>query len=162
MKKKLGLLSFVVAVIALASMGMSYATEDYAAFIGCGFWDNEVVKDVGIVYAYIDVEGNLTISVSNAYPHYEAYVNFTIKNTAELGSGITIYVTKIDIANIYAGTIMDITVTYLNGNPIPVNAPIDPGEKLEGLVTITMLDGAKEGKSYSFGVDIEFSDTLTP
>ena len=153
-------LLIVVAVIVFASIGMSYACDDFTKFEDCGFWDNECVgcaKDIAAVTAHIDSSGNLNISVSKAYPYYEAYVNFTIKHIGS-SNDPTVYLKDIDIINPYAGVEMDITVTYLNGDPIPIGTSLNPGDTLEGLVTISMLDGADHDQTYEFSIHIIFSD----
>ena len=158
MNRKLVLL-FLVAVFALSSMGMSYAQDKFVIFTGPFVAsDNEVSKDVGDVYVFPDQEDHLVVSVSNAYPGYEAYVTFNIQYIFD-GSD-PIYVEGIDITNIYAGTEMDVVVTDLSGNPIPVGTQLDPGDILGVRLTITMLDDAVQDTSYSFGVDFEFSDRL--
>lgn len=153
MKKKLAALLVFVAVVALASMGMSYAADKDVFFIGCGAWDCEVEKDVGNVSAHIDSMGDLNISVSNAYPGYEACVNFTIKYTAPFGGDERVYLTEIDITNNFP-SVMDIIVTGIAVGPTPIHQ----GEKLEGLLTITIKDGAEEDQPYWFDVDIKFED----
>ena len=56
MKNKLAILIPVV-FIAIASMQMSYAEEEYASFIGCGTSDNEFIQNVGAVSANINDGG---------------------------------------------------------------------------------------------------------
>jgi len=53
---------------------------------------------------------------------------------------------------------MDVAVTYLNGDPIPLGSESEllPGETMECLVTITMLPAADEDQSYLFSVDLAF------
>lgn len=158
MNKKIAIL-VVVCFVAVASMQMSYAEEEYTKLVGCGTDDNEVSDDVGVVSANIDDGNNLVISVYNAYPCYEAYVNFTIKHLGNIETAPTVYLDAIDITNLYAGVEMDVFVTDMLGDPIPINTALDPGESLECLVTITMLQDADEDASYSFSVDLSFSDT---
>ena len=160
MKNKLAIL-VLVAFVAIASMQMSYAEEEYTAFVGCGTGDNETVVDTGSVSATIDSAGDLIISVYNAYPSYEAYVNFTIEHLGSVGEAPRVFLTALGITNAYVGVEMNVVVTDLDGVPIPLYTTyLDPGDTLEGLVTITMLPGAVEGQSYSFAVDLTFMDSL--
>ena len=157
MKNKLGLLVLVV-FIALASMGMSYADDKFIELFGpVTSWDNEGVDNVGVVIAY-PYQGDVVVSVSNAYPGYEAYVTFSIIYISD-GTD-PIYVDGIVIDNIYAGTEMDVVVTDWNGDPIPVDTVLYPGDILEAKLTVTLLDGAVQETTYSFSVDINFSDRL--
>ena len=153
MNTKLGVL-FFVGVIALASMGVSYAGDNYTAFIECDSWDEEG-KNIGSVNAYIIETGDLIISVSNAYPDYKAFVSFTIQHTGNPDDP-RMYLKLIDLD--YPSSIMDIVVTDTDGDPIPINTYIDPGDTLEGLLTISILDGIDEDMTYEFGVDFQFSD----
>ena len=150
---------FLVAFVAVASMQMSYAEEEYAAFVGTNCWDNEGVVESGTVSSIINNAGDLVISVFNAYPCYEAYINFTVKHLG-IEDSPTIYLTAITIDNSYAGVEMDVVITDLDGDPIPLYTSLSHGEQLEGLVTITMLPDAEEDSSYSFSVDLTFSDVL--
>ena len=150
----------LIAVIAIASMSMSYAEEEYAQFVGYGVDDNEGVKDVGTVTAEINSGGDLVINVYNGYPGYVAEVNFTIEH---IGGAETprIYLTVLDVTNAYAGVEMDVVVTDLAGDPIPLYTTyLDPGDRLEGLVTITILPDADQEASYGFSVDLTFDDLL--
>ena len=147
----------IVAFFAVASMQMSYAEEEYAAFVGTGSWDNEGIDDAASVESIINDAGDLVISVFNAYPCYEAYVNFTVEHLGSEEAPL-IYLTAITINNAYAGVEMNVVVTDLAGVPIPLYTTLLPGEQLEGLVTITMLPDAQEDSSYSFSVDFTFSD----
>lgn len=163
MKNKLTILVLVV-FVAIASIQISYAEEEYTSFVSCGTSDNEFEagvtdpKNVGSVSANINNGDNLIISVYNDYPGYVAYVNFTIKHLGSIETAPTVYLAAIDITNAYSGVEMDVSVTDLLGDPIPINTALAPGDELEGLVTITMLDGADEDSSYSFSVDLSFSE----
>ena len=157
MKNKLGLLVLIV-FIALASMGMSYADDKFIQVFGpVTSWDNEGVDDVGVVIAY-PYQDDVVVTISNAYPGYEAYVTF---NIIYLSDGTDpIYVDGIVINNIYAGTEMDVVVTDWNGDPIPIDTVLNPGDTLDVKLTVTLLDGAVQDTTYSFSVDLNFSDRL--
>ena len=153
MKKKIALIVIIV-VLALCSMSLSYANDNLIAFVGCDSWDNETYKFIGDVNAYIDLDGQLNISITDAYPQYEAYVNFTIKNIGH-PEDPTVLLNEIEVINGNESA-LSIVVTDLDGNPIPVDAPIDPGETLDGLVTISVLNEIEESHTYSFGVKLKF------
>jgi hypothetical protein len=156
MNKKLALI-VLVAFIILSSMGMSYASDKDVSFISCGTDDNEVVENVGGVSAHIDGTGDLIVSLINAYPGYEAYVDFTIQYTDASDESDPVYIKAIDIDNGNQSKI-DVVVTDPAGNPIPIDTILYPNDTLDGILTVTILDGAEETASYSFGVDIDFSE----
>jgi len=156
MNKKLVLVVFV-AFIVLSSMGMSYASDKDVYFSMSSTDDNEVAENVGEVYAYITQAGDLNVSLLNAYPGYEAYVDFTIMYTDASGGSDPVSLKAIVVTNGNQSKI-DVVVTDPAGNPIPINTVLYPNDTLDGLLTITMLDGAEEGESYSFGVGIDFSE----
>lgn len=151
MKKKL-LLVFVVVIFALSSMGMGFAGEQHTEFLPYTFTrDNEVGKDVGYVYAFVNQANKLNITITDAYPGYRAFVHFKIQNILEEP---TMYLKS--ITRSYPPEI-ELVVTDLNEVPFPYNTPLAPGQILDGMVNITILSGAAEDASYSFGVDIHFS-----
>ena len=156
MIKKLAASLVLVAFLTLASMGISYATEEYAEFTFIGSWDNEgVVNDIGDVSAFIDTAGALNISVTNAYPGYSGYVQFQITHIGGCEAP-RIYLTEIDPAN---PSEIDIAVTDLNENPFPIGTTyLDPGDVLDGMVNISILQEANQGQSYGFNVVITFKD----
>ena len=156
MNKKLVLI-VLVAFVVVSSMGMSYASDKDVSFISCGTDDNEVAENVGGVSANIDGAGDLIVSLLNAYPGYEAYVTFTIEYTDASGGSDPVYLKAIVVDNGNQSKI-DVVVTDPAGNPIPIDTILYPDDTLDGLLTVTMLDGAEQAESYSFGVDIDFSD----
>jgi len=155
MKRHIIPMALVLAIIfALGSMSMSYSQEDYMHFIGCDYEDNEAAgEDVASVGATIVNNKELEITVYNAYPGYVAEVNFTVKHTGETG-GPVMYLTYIGD---YSSAEMDVVVTDLDGDPIPLYSNYDPGDLLEGLITISVYQPAEQGHSYSFNFDLEFS-----
>ena len=156
MKKKIALIVIIV-VLALCSMSLSYAGNGVIEFVGCGSWDNETYKFIGDVDAYIDLDGQLNISITDAYPQYEAYVNFTIKNI-QYSQEDGIYITEVWVIN---GNKTALSVNVINNItkvPIPNNFLLKPGESLEGLVTIKVLNEIDQSKTYSFGVKFNVSD----
>jgi len=155
MIKKLAAPLVLVAFVALASMGISYATDEYAEFTFMDSWDNESVKEVGHTSGSVDNAGVLNIFVTNAYPGYSGYVWFQITHIGENGAP-RIYLTNIDPD--YPSSIMDIVVTDLNEDPIPKNTFLDPGQSLDGMVNVTILQEAGQAQSYGFNVVITFKD----
>ena len=156
MNKKLGVL-FFVAVIALASLGISYAQEDYVDFVQSGYWDNDDnTKNIGSVFASISPDGEiLDINIQKAYPGYEANVSFVIQHIGTEGDPIA-YLNEIAYTN-NNPTKLNVVVTDPDGNPILIDTPLEWGETLAGLVTITILDGAEMNiPLYEFGVAIIF------
>ena len=160
MIKKLAAPLVLVAFIVLASMGMSYATEEYAEFTFMGSWDNESVKEVGHTSAFVDNEGVLNISVTNAYPGYSGYVWFQITHIGG-SEAPRIYLTEIDPDPTNPSEI-DIAVTDLNENLIPINTYLDPGQSLDGMVNVTILQEAGQAQSYGFNVAITFDEVPAP
>ena len=128
-------------------------------FTGCGAEDNEVEYDIGEVNAFIDSNGILNISVSKAYSLYKAYVNFTVKNTGTSPNDPIIYLKSRPITN--PPEISVELTDFFTGLPIPINTPLAPGAELEGLITITILDGADQLESYEFDIVLNFDD-ITP
>jgi len=157
MNKKLVLVVFV-AFIVLSSMGMSYASDKDVFFSMSSTDDNEVAENVGYVYAHTTEAGDLIVSLINAYPGYEAYVSFTIFYSDASGGSDPVYLKAIVIDNGNQSKI-NVVVTDPAGSPIPIDTILYPNDELDGLLTVTILDGAEEDVlSYSFGVDIDFSE----
>ena len=151
MKKKLALSSLVIiAILAFASMGISYSGEDFIDFVGVGYKDNDdTTKNIGSVTAYIVDPTNLSISIIDAYPGYKAYVNFTLKHTGSSEDPIE-YLDNIIIDN-GNETLMSVVVTdRTSGLPFPADTYLKPGETLEGLITISMFDEPAMDHTYSF------------
>jgi len=149
MKKKLGLLSFVVAVIALASMGMSYATEEHVVFWGpVVSSDSDGVNGGEVENAYVNQTGVLIISILHAYPGYEAYIDFSFKNSSS--NEKEYYYKGFDVYD-YDATALDIVVSGID------TGVLYPGTVYNGRLTI-ILGNVEEYQSYSFGLDIDFSD----
>jgi len=154
MKKELGVLIFVT-IIAFASMGTSFAGDKHTAFVQSYAWDEEEFKDVGYVSAYISQTGELIVTVSDAYPGYVAFVSFTIQNIGIPNEDPGMYLISIGPINGNTSK-LDVAVTDPSGNQIPINTYLDPGDTLDGLLTITALPGAEQDASYSFGANIVF------
>jgi len=166
MKAKLCVL-LLVAMMASAGVGTSYAC--YAGgihlsnccpkcycdvkFIDVTASDNEfendVVdpKDVGSVSAQIVDDNTITVQVDNAYPLYKAYITFILKNTGSM---------PLHIDEVYLEG-YDTTALYVEVTDVVACMWIDPGETATGMVTVEVLQAAKQNWQYPFRVDIKVS-----
>ena len=166
MKAKLCVL-FLVAMMVSAGVGTSYASytggihfsnccpECYCdvKFIDATASDNEfeddVVdpKDVGSVSAQIVDDNTITVQVDNAYPLYRAYITFILKNTGSM---------PLHIDEVYLED-YDTTALYVEVTDVVACTWIDPGETATGMVTVEVLQAAKQNWQYPFHVDIKVS-----
>jgi hypothetical protein len=149
----------ILAIIAITTIGYSYACFNGGIQINCycncdvkftkvTTWDNEVEKDVGKVNANITCDGNtINAYITNAYPCYEAYINFTIKNKG----GKPVHIDEVKIQD-YNETALEIEMT-----DIIACIWISPCETINGLLTVHTLQEAQECHTYTFKVVIEFS-----
>lgn len=115
--------------------------------------DNEIEKDVAQGTATISVDGNeIIITITNGYPCYEAYVNFTIQNQGE--QMVHIYSVSLDNPN---PTALEVTVTNL------ACTNLNPWDTAEGVVTTHILQTAQQGQTYTFKITIKLRDpTIGP
>ena len=49
-----------------------------------------------------------------------------------------------------------------NENLIPINTYLDPGQSLDGMVNVTILQEAGQAQSYGFNVAITFDEVPAP
>ena len=159
MRIKLGVL-FIVSVIASAGMGVSYAVTNGefntngvcypdVEFTDVSTSDNEYVKEVADVDAQIVNAGRgIDVDISNAYPGYEATINFTIMNIGDCPiyvSGVSVWSSDSDAVEVTV--VPDITVgtwLYYYGDTI-----------VRDLVVLITQD-AEQGTPYQFNVTIDF------
>jgi len=147
-------------IIALNIMGFSYAglsgtikTKDQTNtlktyFVAVAYSDDEIEKDVAQVTAVISMDGTeIKIAITNGYPCYEAYVNFTIQNQGDK----TVHVYSVSLENPNP-TALNVTVTNLTCTTL------NPWEKTEGAVTTHILQTAQECHTYTFKITIELRD----
>ncbi|MGF3585339.1 MAG: hypothetical protein ACQXXD_06450 [Thermoplasmatota archaeon] len=165
MKAKIGVL-FLVSVIASASIGVSYSCVNggiavnrccppcNVKFTDVTTADNEFdddvedPKDVGNVTAWIVECGRgIVVSIVNAYPLYEAYVNFTIKNKGSK----PIHIDEVFVED------YDTTALTIDVSGATACIWISPGETLNGGLTVEILQAAKQNWEYSFQVKIKVS-----
>ena len=158
MNKKLGVI-VVSMLIALLGVGTSYAvdtlnTSEYAEywydpiFTSVSVSDNEGVLDVGVVSAVITSDELVNVDIFNAYPGYEAYVDFTITNT---GNPVEVVGLKFDD--------YDTSALSLVVSGIDLGTPLGTGESISGSLTVTVLDGALQNTMYSFNICIGFNES---
>jgi len=166
---------FGVLIIGLAVMAASYAqwTETLnvsgsvatgeldAGFSAYSCSDNEVgTYNVGVVSCELKDEDNdgdnesAEITISNAYPGYEANCNLTIKNTGS----IPLHVKAVNVGNPNPEAL---SVSIVND---PSCTTLDVGETVTFDVVAYVTENAGELSGYSFNVtvDIEQFNSVQP
>ena len=145
----------ILTMIIITTIGYSYSCHNGRFHINCCCCcdikfthvttsDNEIEKDVGDVYAEISCDKNtITVSISNAYPCYEANITYTIKNT---GCKL-VHFTNLTIINDYPEaleiTTTNHTCTWLMS-----------GETVQGTTTVHILQEAEQNWQYTFQIRI--------
>jgi len=152
----------ILAVIALTTIGYSYACYNGGIQINfcqcnCDVMftkvtskDNEIEKDIADVYAQITHDGDtINVYITNAYPCYEAYINFTIKNKGNKPA-------HIDDAYIedYNQKALEIDITNI------ACTWINPSQTISGLLKVHTLPEAKQNWQYTFKARIRASFDL--
>jgi len=143
----------ILAIIALSLIGYSYACYNGGWQINCYCncdvkftkvltSDNEVEKDVGAVLAMINCMGDtISVCITNAYPCYRAYINYTIKNTGCK----PVHFDTLTIINNYpealAITTTNHTCTWLSS-----------WETVKGTTTVHTLQPAQQSGQYTFQI----------
>ncbi|MEM3618043.1 MAG: hypothetical protein QXK47_03085 [Candidatus Bathyarchaeia archaeon] len=145
----------VLAIIALSLMGYSYACWNGGIHINCyckcdlifksvKTWDNEVEKDVATVNAYITCNRDtIKVKVTNSYPCYTAYINYTIKNIGKC----PIQFTSLTIINDYPEA-LEITTTDHTG------IVLAPCQTVTGKTVVHTLQEAHQNWQYEFEIKI--------
>jgi len=158
MKNKL-FAALILTMITLGTMGYSYAcwngrisiNRHYNCdieFTTVATTDNEIEKDVADVYAEITCDGDtINAYTTNGYPCYEAYIDFTIKNTGNK----PIHIDQVTIGD-YDKTALEIEMTN-----IIACTWISPCETINGQLTVHILQEAKQNWQYTFQVEIKTS-----
>lgn len=128
----------------------SIAEPHCMKFISANCSDNESGLDVAACDVNITSESvggedvsKLDIDIGNAYPGYEAYADFTIKNVGN-----------------YDVQIKSVTIT--NPSPLALSVTITdlelitliPDETVDGTVTVGIRDGAEQKGTYTFNITI--------
>lgn len=155
MKKTVAILA--LAIVLVSVMSYSYAslngTTKTCSCFGIEFTavsvsDNEIGRDIGKVWAQITCDGKrIDVHMTQAYPSYEAYVNFTIMNTGTL----PIHIDEVRVGP-YDRDALEIETTNL-----AACTWISPGRTLRASEAVTILVGARQGWSYAFTVEIKTS-----
>ena len=146
-------------VMCLFAVGIGYAATGTAmqtdGEIQCEFLDaistdNETDKNVGKCLAEVeDSDGDgynerLTITIGNAYPGYEAHIDFTISNPHAEGGTVE----SLEITNPNPAEAIELSVTDLTG------APIAAWGTVGGTVAIGVGDGAQPNQVYAFRIEV--------
>jgi len=144
-------------IIALLTVGYSYAYKNgginikpnisNVAFTNVITSDNEAEIDVAITTAQITPDGNtINVYISNAYPNYEAYITYTIKNMGEMPA----HFDSLTITNPNPEA-LEITTTDHTGTWL------SPGQTTQGTTTICILQEAKQNCQYQLQISIGIS-----
>jgi len=147
----------ILAIVALGIIGYSYACTNGGCQINCcncdvkfikvTTSDNEVTKFVADVSAYINCAGDtIKAYITNGYPCYRAYINYTIKNTGCK----PVHFNSLTITNTHPEALeiatTDHTCTWLS-----------PGDTVKGTTTVHVLQPAKQKWQYCFEIKIGFT-----
>ena len=150
----------ILAIIALSIIGYSYACYNGGVHIDCYCQpncnirftyvttsDNEHEKYVADVQAQITCDGDtIQVSITNAYPCYEAYINYTIKNKGTC----PIHFNSLTIINPNPEA-LDITTTNHTCTLLP------PGDMVQGTTAVHILQPAEQDWEYNFQIKIGVS-----
>ena len=153
MKTKI-VISLMLVAIALISIGYSYACTNgwqINCYCNCDVKftkvttsDNEFEKDVANVYAEIVNCGNtINAYITNAYPCYRAYINYTIKNKGTC----PIHFDNLVIINGHPEA-LEITTTN------HTCTLLSPCETVKGTTTVHILQPAQQNGEYTFKIKI--------
>jgi hypothetical protein len=153
LKTKIAILIILVA-IALISIGYSYACgisinccNCDVKFISVKTSDNEFEKFVADVSAKINCAGDtITVCITNGYPCYRAYINYTIKNTGCK----PVHFDSLTIINTYP-QVLEITTTNYTCTWL------SPCDTVKGTTSVHILQPAKQNWQYSFQIKIGFT-----
>lgn len=157
MKTKL-LAALALTIIVLSSIGYSYACLNGGIHVNCHCncdvdftcvttGDNECIKDVADIYAQITCDRNIiNVYISNAYPCYEAYITYTIKNTGCKPA----HFDSVTIIN-EDPEVLEITTTNHTCNWL------QSGEMVQGTTTVHILEEAEQNSEYTFQIRIGVS-----
>jgi hypothetical protein len=145
-------------MVALGIIGYSYSCNNGGISINCycncdvkftkvTTSDNEFTKYVADVTAKINCAGDtITACITNAYPCYRAYINYTIKNTG-------------------CKPVHFDTLTIINNHPEALEITttnhtctwLSPCETVKGTTSVHVLQPAKQDWQYNFQIKIGFS-----
>jgi len=147
--------ALALTLITLMTIGYSYACHNGGiqinryckcdlAFTNVKTWDNEIEKDVATVNAYITCDKDtIKVQITNSYPCYTAYINYTIKNTGKC----PIQFTSLTIINPNPEA-LEITTTNHTGTVLGAC------QTITGTTTVHTLQTARENWQYEFQIKI--------
>jgi hypothetical protein len=147
----------ILAIVALSIIGYSYACTNGwhidcycncdVKFIKVTTSDNEFVKFVADVSARINCAGDtIKACITNGYPCYRAYINYTIKNTGCK----PVHFDMVKIINDHPEA-LDITTTN------HTCTWLSPCDTVKGTTTVHVLQPAKQNWQYCFEIKICFT-----
>lgn len=167
MRIKLGVLSLLAVItVASAGMGISYADggielgQAPSCYCDVAFTsaepgdppDNENDKDVADVTVTLNPSGNsITVDITNAYPGYKAYGDFTVENTG--CKPIYLYGFHVNYDNDPSKEALDVSV---DGLPTDLPALLCQGDSWDGTVTVKVTQDAEQNKVYGFTIEMNF------
>lgn len=113
--------------------------------------DNEIDKDVGETTAsLVDLDGDgvydkIVVTINNAYPSYEAYIDCKIKNYGTIPAIIQ----SIDVN---APPELTVEINWF----IYPGMQLDPGDETIAEIYVHVLQAASQGSTYTFTGTIDF------
>jgi hypothetical protein len=137
--------SFSIAVGAFSTNGGTDYFYD-VSFLTISVSDNEA-NEVATEFAQIVTNNISQVTITNAYPGYIAYVDFTMANVGSdpvLLDDLTIWPYDTDALDIQVDGVIEGTFLL-------------PREWIGGQLTIEVLESASMGSNYPFSIDIGFS-----
>jgi len=165
LNKKFGAIPILL-IFALTITGFAYAHWAKTLFIGgtvetgtleCKFVpplvmdDNEIDKNVGGHSGYISDDGkSIIITITNAYPGYEVYTVFKVKNTGSVPAIITDVIIDEDATTPPPDDIPDLEVSLVN----LLGMQLEPGVTTCAEVDILIEQPAGEMETYQVSVTI--------
>lgn len=156
MKTKMVSIATLLLVVMLA-LGVSYAlwstnlyvsgtinTGTVSAMIVAGdSWDTEPEeKNVSCISCYVDEDGVLIVTVSNAYPCISYYQEFNVTNTGTIPVKVQSIAINGDAS------------AWVAVSGIAVGDQIEPGQEVACLLTVHLDNEAEQGTTYTFTIEI--------
>jgi len=161
-------------VFALVATGFAYAHWSKTLYISgtvetgtleCQFvspllmGDNEIDKDVGGYSGYISADRkSIIITITNAYPGYEVYTAFKVKNTGSVPANITNVIIDEDATTLPPDDIPDLEVSLVN----LLGMQLEPGVTTCAQVDIAIEQPAAEMETYQVSVTIVAQNWCPP
>lgn len=124
-----------------------------AKIVNVTTYDNEVTYDVGTITATIGANGtSATITISNAYPGYNATAVFTIKNTGSIPVKLS------DVVN-NNNTEINVTTTW---SGLDANGVLLPNSTATLTVLTSVTDLAAQNSTYTYNITINVAQFNAP